>query len=235
MRSRSLYKYFSQLEYAESFLDGDLLFRSLSYFRDYEENSVRGDKEEGMSVFRPERGLIVNNLTQNTTFTLPNFSFASAARQNEILVFCMSRTFSPRLREEFSAAACVEILDPTSFCARVERALPATVTFPAPHGRARLGHKVDYYDATETGDPRWALPAQIATSKLRRYAWQDEFRLAFSLTDAFQFGNVTPRLLRDDHQDAPTPSEHRTQIVRAGTLRDVGRCIQASHVTTPCA
>jgi hypothetical protein len=66
----SLYKYYDNCGWAEAFLDGELLFRSLSYFRDYEDESVRRDPNEGASIFRPEDGLVINNLTQGTTFML---------------------------------------------------------------------------------------------------------------------------------------------------------------------
>jgi hypothetical protein len=53
------------------FLDGKLRFRSLSYFRDYEDEQVRGDKNEGKMVFSPEGGLALNNQTQGYTSTIP--------------------------------------------------------------------------------------------------------------------------------------------------------------------
>ena len=78
---RSLYKYYSDRKWAEAFLDGELLFRSLSYFRDYEDKKVRGDQNEGTAIFRPEGGLIVHNQTQGKTFTLPRHAVESAANQ----------------------------------------------------------------------------------------------------------------------------------------------------------
>lgn len=221
MRQRNLFKYFSELKYAESFRDGELLFRSLSYFRDHEDNNVRSDKNEGTSVIRPSAGLIVNNLTQEKILTLKDFSFVSSVKQHEIFVFCMSRSFELRIFKEFSAVACVKIVDPPAFCARVEDVLPIRANFPAPQGRARLGHRVEYYDETEAGSPRWAVPDKIATSKLKTYAWQDEFRLIFSTTDAFRFENVTTRLVHDDHLDNPMPAEHHSQLLKVKSLRDI--------------
>jgi hypothetical protein len=51
MRRRSLYKYYSERKWAEEFLDGKLLFRSLAYFRDYEDKNVREDQNEGAAIF----------------------------------------------------------------------------------------------------------------------------------------------------------------------------------------
>ena len=67
----SLYKYYDNQEWADAFLGGKLRFRSLSYFRDYEDEQVRGDKNEGKMIFRPEGGLVLNNETQGYTSTLP--------------------------------------------------------------------------------------------------------------------------------------------------------------------
>jgi len=40
-------QYFSECQWAERLLDGEILFRSLSYYRDYEDSEVRGDRNEG--------------------------------------------------------------------------------------------------------------------------------------------------------------------------------------------
>src|SRR5260221_9278887 len=49
----------NERRWADEFLDGNFLFRSLSYFRDYEDKNVREDQNEGNAIFRPEGGLIV--------------------------------------------------------------------------------------------------------------------------------------------------------------------------------
>ncbi len=60
----SLYKYFTNRKWADAFLDGEVFFNSLTYFRDYEDANVREDKNEGSSVYRPESGLLITNHTQ---------------------------------------------------------------------------------------------------------------------------------------------------------------------------
>jgi hypothetical protein len=224
MRRRALYKYFSEHKWAEAFLDGKVLFRSLSYFRDYEDKKVRQDQNEGTAIFRPEGGLIVNNLTQGKTFTLPaGHAFESTVKLDEIFVFCLSRSFTDEIRERFDAVSCVEIVNTRIFCMRVEAALPAQATFPGPPGRTRIGRAVEYYQETESGNPRWALPDVIATSKLERYAWQHEFRLVFSLTDALQFEKVVNRIVSDESGKAQDAGEHRCYLVDTGSLRDICR------------
>jgi len=224
MRHRSLYKYYPHKKWAEDFLDGKPLFRSLAYFRDYEDKGVRGDQNEGTTVYRPEGDLIVNNLTQGKTFTLPNHAFESSVNQEEIFVFCLSRLFTDELRRKFEAVVCVEIFDVRAFCARIEEALPPIATFPVVLGRPRIGSAVEYYRETEANNPRWALPDKIATAKSNTYAWQNEFRLVFCLTDALGFEKVAPRLVQNNPQKNPNLAEHHNYFVNAPSLRDICRC-----------
>jgi hypothetical protein len=208
---RSLYKYFSERKYADAFLDGQMLFRSLAYFRDNEDN-VRGDEYEGTSKLLPEGGLVVHNQTQGTTFTLP-MAFESSVKAHEIFVYCVSQTLSAYIAKEFNAVSCVEITKIAMLCARIQAALPSTATF-----RAR---RVDYYPQTQSGNPRWALPDDIATSKLDHWASQDEYRFIFSLTDALAFETVELRLIDRKNRPAPKPEEHLSHLLTVRSLWDI--------------
>src|SRR5258708_31687198 len=212
---RSLYKYFTNLKYADAFLNGEVFFHSLAYFRDYEDKNVREDKNEGNSVYRPEDGLLITNHIQSKTFTMAGFAFESTANQEEILVFCVSRWLTDDLRKRFNAVACVEIFKIQTFCARIERALPLLATFRADRG--------DYYDPSEPPNPRWALPDQIAMSKFKSYAWQNEFRFVFCLTDALGFEKAALRLVKGDAREVPKPAEHHSHLLKARSLRDICR------------
>jgi len=212
MRHR-LYRYFDQLQWADDFLNGKLLFRPLSYYRAYEDDQVRGDKNEGVAVFQPVGGLVVNNLTQGTTFTLPNHRFESAAEQNKIWVYCMSRVRTAELAAEFGALACIEILDIRAFCRRVKAALPTGAEF--------FARRVEYYRVTDAASPRWALPELIVCSKQHTFFRQAEFRLAFSATDTMRFENVALRLVQGDGTTPPSPPGPDRQLISVGSLRDI--------------
>lgn len=112
--------------------------------------SALGRTKRRGAVFRPADGLLITNHTQGTAFTLPGFAFESTANQEEILLFCVSRSLPDELRTRFEAVACVEILRVPTLCERLRRALPANAIFHA--GR------VDYYDEGEGAGTRWALP-----------------------------------------------------------------------------
>ena len=215
----SLYRYFTERKWAGEFIDGKMRFRSLAYFRDYENESeaeaVRKDDKEGNLVFGPPEGLLVSNQTQATTGALPGFRMESRTKQAEIFVLCASRYFSEELRNRFGAVVCVEILKIAAFCRRIEQALPQNGTF--------FAGKVIYYDPSQGPEERWALPDLIARSKFKSYEWQHEYRFLLSLTDALEFENATYRLIRGDFKEAPKPEEHLEFRVHAKNLRDICR------------
>jgi hypothetical protein len=191
-----------------------MLFRSLAYFRDCED-AVRGDEHEGTSRFLPDGGLQITNQTQGTQFTLAEYAFESAVKANEIFVFCASRRCGDDLAKEFNAMVAVEIMKMPTFCNRIQAALPPTATF-----RAR---RVDYYPQSQGGNPRWALPDDIASSKLEKWAYQEETRFIFSLTDALNFENVKCQLSRRKTRTPAKPEEHLCHLLNVGGLRDICR------------
>jgi hypothetical protein len=196
-----------------------LLFRSLAYFRDCED-AVRGDEYEGTSRFLPDGGLQITNQTQGTQFTLAEYAFESTVKANEIFVFCVSRRLGDDLAKEFNAVVAVEITRMATFCERIRAALPPTATF-----RAR---RVDYYPQSEGGNPRWALPDDIATSKLDRWSYQEETRFIFSLTDALTFETVKCQLSRRTTRTPAKPEEHLCHLLKVGSLRDICRLRELS-------
>lgn len=221
-KGRRLYRYFTEEKWAEAFLDGSLRFRSLAYYRDYEDAEVRGDQNEGTAIMRPVAGLEVTNQTQRTSFIMPDSAFESVANAGEIFVYCLSKSESQEKREKFRAAACVEVFDTKAFCRRVQIALPRRATFPGRPGHQMIGQHVDYYKVTEGVSPRWALPDLIAASKLDSYRWQDEFRLVFSLTDALAFEKVNVRVVQGLSRRIANPADHHFYDLQLATsLRDI--------------
>lgn len=225
MSKARLYKYFSEERWADAFLKGEMLFRSLSYFRDYEDMNVREDQYEGTTVFQPPNGLIMNIEGQTEACLLPRYAFRSTTKQDEIFVFCLSRSLSEDLWQRFNAVTCVEISNVPTFCQRIEAALPTTAKFPTLSNRSRIGHRVQYYETADPPRSRWALPDMIAISKQKGYAWQDEFRLVFSLTDALEFENINPCITNSVEREPPKPAaaEHYCHTITVGDLSDICR------------
>jgi hypothetical protein len=220
--SHSLYKYYDNREWAEAFLNGELRFRSLSYFQDYEDAQIRGDQNEGTSIYRPTDGLVITNHTRGWIKVFPG-RFQAIANQEEIFIFCLSRSLNSTIRKRFKAVVCIEIFNIKTFCARVESALPPAATLPGKPGRMRIGQQVEYYCETDNCTPRWALPDLIAASKLNTFSWQDEYRLMFCLTDALGFERAEMYLVGDGSTGPQKVTEHRHYDVKAGSLRDLCR------------
>jgi hypothetical protein len=225
MRLRSLFKYFDNARWAEAFLNGELRFSSLAAFWRIEDGGVRGDPEEGRTIYRPRSGLTITNKTQGWTRTLPLTLASAVRRADEVFVFCLSQSFNPELWREFNATTCVEVLDIPAFCSRIEAAMPPGATFPGKPGHTRIGHKVEYVRAADTLGTRWALPDKIATAKAIRYARQREFRLVFSLTNALDFEEVDLNLVQNGASLAlPAQNKEIAHVqIAAGSLRDICR------------
>jgi hypothetical protein len=183
---------------------------------------VRGDEQEGTSVYKPAEGLLVTNHTQGTSVLMPEWSFESTANQEEILVFCTSRVFSAELWNRLNAVACVEILNIARFCARIEHALQ-------PEQIKLFGRSVTYYQATEAPNPRWALPDLIATSKLDCFSWQHEYRFVLATSSALEFEKTQLRLVRRRSREQRDSSLHAKTLVKARSMRDI--CRLHTHLT----
>ena len=87
-----LAKVFARLEYAKSFLDGTMYFRSLSYFRNLEKEGAdeRGDKYEGYYIIRDNSVALQQDPEMRKRFPQgiePLYTIRSAANAN---VFCTS-------------------------------------------------------------------------------------------------------------------------------------------------
>lgn len=211
----TLFKFYDERRWAERFLAGELLCWSVSYYRD-REDEIRGDKNEGRSEYRPQGGLVINNITQGTSFCIPNSAMLSAVKQDEIFAFCMS-TSSDAVVANQLGSTFVEILDGPEFVRRVRAALPENATF--------FSRAVEYYDASNPPEARWAVPEFISTAKQRSptYVSQAEYRLVFSLTDALEFQKVALSITTGQAQPTPRRNSYPNYMIEAGDLTDICR------------
>ena len=218
---QSRFKYFSKLEHAQAFLDGKVFCQTAAFFRDYEDAHQRqiiGDEYEGTRLYRPLSGLEINNLTCGQSFNL-NAGMECETKAHEIYVLCLSNTCSDELKSEFQAAAYVEITDPREFISRWRDALPEEAQKKGNH----VARQVGYYNPEDLPGNVWALPDLITTTKLKQFQYQDEYRLAFTITDAFAFENCKYRIVGRKVRPAPKPEEHLSQTLELGELRDICR------------
>ena len=210
----NLYKYLPA-KYVDDFVHkGAVLFRSLSYFRDYEDAQVRGDEFEGTRLHRPKNGLEVTITATQQKVVLPH-SFESAANEDDIFIFCLSTALSADLAAQFKASACVEIQNPSKFIAGVRAAL---LRRPSIKSKMLVYGEVKYYTPDEPPIVDWALPEKIAMSKLSVYIPQHEYRIAFAVNDAFRVENTRLRLVSPGERRPPRATSHPERLFKLGSL-----------------
>jgi hypothetical protein len=198
-----LYKYIPA-KYLDAFVRrGEVLFRALSYFRDYEDEHVRGDEFEGTKLHRPANGLEITFTKTQEKILLPH-SFEPAANEDDIFVYCLSTILSRELAVEFKADACIEIHRPAKFISEVRAALSRR---PSIKSKMLVHGEVTYYNKEDPIGADWAIPERIAMSKLRSYEYQHEYRIAFAVNDAFRVANTRLRLVAPG---APRPLGSRS-------------------------
>jgi len=201
--------------YADSFAKrGELLFRSLSYFRDYEDAGVRGDPNEGTRVHSPTGGLKITKVATGEELTLPH-RFESTANEDDIFVCCFSTAFDPVLAKRFSADVCVEIKDTSALIARIRNALALRSSVK---NKLLAFGPVKYYEHTDQPIIDWALPERIALSKHISFSWQQEYRIAFSVNGAFDVENVTLRLVTEPRGKNQRTAAYPQRILKLGNI-----------------
>jgi hypothetical protein len=229
---RPRYKYVSCLDHAKWFQQGKMFHRTAAFYRDYEDKKaaqVIGDQYECTRLYTPA-GIrkIAPDGTPRKWQRLPDGQrMECITRAHEIFVFCLSLSLNDVLKKEFDAVACVEIFDPAELHARWLKALPDEVKN---HVSAGIGdyprfisRKVTYYTPEELMGPVWALPDLITTRKLKKFAYQDEYRFAYTKTDAFRFENCTYQITNRRARPVSKPEEHFDETLNLGDLRDICR------------
>ena len=214
-----LFRYLSP-EYAEAFIrDGAVLFRSLSYYRDYEDDGVRADEYEGTLVHLPKQGLKVRLVKTGEEVLIP-YTFESSAREDEIFVYCMSTECSALLASRFKVQACVEIFDLPRFFFHLRAALAKC---PKVEERQLVYDKVKYYELHEPPIVDWALPERIALRKPKTFGWQREYRFAFPTGTAFTVENVNVKLVPLGTRRPPRSNAHPQMLLKLGNLTKLCR------------
>ena len=195
-----LFKYLPS-KYVDAFVGrGELLFRSLSYFRNYEELQVRGDRHEGKRLFAPSQGLEVTKTETGEKMLLP-WAFEASVKDREIYVFCLSLARSPDLAHEFKTDICVEVREPAALRAKIRGALALRRWVK----QGRLLHGiVDYYSPTEAPLAEWAVPERMVMRKTNNYRHQQEYRLAFARGGALKVNNVETQITATPGAVQPT-------------------------------
>jgi hypothetical protein len=220
MITTPLIRYFSEEKYADAFLkNGEVLFRTLSFFKNHEDNEIRGDQNEGTLVHRPMSGLQVTKVKTGEVITLPH-SFESTVKTDEIFVYCMSTELSTTIAERFTAVVAIEIVDPLKFLARLRNSLSLRKRLRS----CKLIHEaIHYYEVDEPPVVDWALPDRITMRKSKFFGWQKEYRFVVPIGDAFRIENVNIKLAMPNTKSASNPSSHPPLCLKLGNLKSICR------------
>lgn len=213
----SLFKYLPS-KYVDAFVDrGEVFFRSLSYFRSYEELHVRGDRFEGKRLFHPREGLEVTKTEDGETLRLP-WVFESSVRERDIFVFCMSLKHPATLAAEFEADVCVEIHEPLKVLTGIRAALQRR---PRVKNKRLLHGPVEYCSPVTAPNAAWAVPEQVVMQKTDDYQGQEEYRVAFAVNQALRVNNVATQITTMPGGVQPSLDGHPEQLLRIGSLRRI--------------
>ena len=214
-----IYKYVSA-QYAERMVShGELLFRALSYFRDFEDGGIREDEYEGTLRHQPDGGLQITKTETGETLVLGGRFESTAKAADQIFVCCFSTIFCAELAATFNANACVEFSDSIKLVARVKSALRARSSVDQKNVPFGLVH---YRSDDEPPLADWALPEKIAMAKRAAYSSQSEFRIAFAIGDAFGVENVSVRLTDGPNPRIAARQDHPYQLLKLGNIQKFG-------------
>lgn len=181
-----IFKYFTEEAHALALINkGELMLRCLSHFRAIEADGVRGDPRDGVLVYAPEGGLVMN-MEDGRAVTLEGGSFNSSVNQNDIFVYCASNKLSSAIAEKFGNF-CVEIPDPDTLVKRLKMRAHPTSQFDYEH---LVCGKVDYRDRSSEPGVDWALPERLVLIKPPDFEWQDEIRIAIGKRNTMSVENV---------------------------------------------
>lgn len=216
--SFSLFKYTTQ-QYASRLLsNGEVLFRSLSFFLACEQDQ-RGDKLEGIREYKPLAGLEITKQT-GERFNLPGSFRPSVKYPERIFVFSTSMLLSADLALAFQCDACVEIMDRSKFITRLRTALRRE---PRVKLRTLIHGNVTYYDPPNPPEEVWALPDRIVMHKSVSFENQKEYRFAFSTkADAWAFENVSLTIHRGKETKCQN-AEYPKILLKLGPMSDYAR------------
>jgi hypothetical protein len=222
----TLYKYLPR-RYADAMIDrGELMFSSLAWFQNYEDDQ-RGDRFEGTRKYFPVGGLEVTRTERGGTphppvsFKASTESLQSRARgHNHIFIY--STSLQSGLAFD-GADACVKIFDPVTFVTRLRSALR---THRSAKTETLIHDEVKYYTFEAPPDNVWALPHLLTMRKHNGFLGQSEYRFAFGIRrNVFNLEHVDCFIVREGETLPILKLEaaHHCKIISTGSLADCCR------------
>jgi len=215
-----LYKYLPS-KYVEPVINnGELLFRNLTYFRQYE-GARRGDPLEAHHRDNPDNDIVLTNLSTGKQ-TEGDFSFLNTTDSELIFVFCMSIVHNSDLYAEFNCNACIEITDVNKFLLRTRTKLRHLISC---HKSGLLHGNVKYYAANKPAEFNIKDPKEISFAKDEIFKQQYEYRLIFGKKKAFK---LVQKIIYNEGYDFRGEAIKGTaedKLIKLGDISDIAKVI----------
>lgn len=218
MTPERLYKYIPSQYVDKVFKKGELLFRNLAYFSQYDDQR-RGDPLEAHHRDNPDNDIVLKNLSTGTE-TKGDFSFLNTTDPNFIYAFCTSKEHRDDLYQEFQSEACIEVVDVEKFLLRIKVKLRRYVSC---HESGLLHGDVKYYLANKPAEFSIKDPLELAFAKDIDYQNQNEYRIVFGTKEAFKLvQKIVDNRLYDFRREASKGSPDE-MLIRIGDISDIAR------------
>jgi hypothetical protein len=216
----AIYRYFDKENYASALIHkGQMLFRSLSYFRELEDDAARGDKHDGKLRHAPAAGLELKK-TDGTIVKLPDCHFVSSANESEIFVSCFSNKLSEKIAAEFNSPFCVEIASAEAVISRLTSRASRQSTLDYANA---LSGDVEYRVLEKEPLVDWALPEKVAFIKPPEFADQNEFRFVIGKRGALDPENVHCELVEANASPTAVLQVTEKFVIDLGSFKDVAK------------
>ena len=215
----ALYKYLPE-PFATAFVErGEVLFRSLSYFRKIE-HAARGDGLEGIHLDAPDDPPTLHNLTTGVAI-VDNFRMLNSVDQERVFAFCCSREFTPGLFQAFNCETCVVIEDPALFFLQCKIAAKKAASVARP---GLLHRPVEYFAPNRESPLPVRDPRSIPFLKHELFRSQAEYRAVFGLPGGLTLRSriALPSFTMDAEIAAAQTHE---RLLRLGDLRGFAKIV----------
>ncbi len=209
-----------EAKYAQSLLDGELLFRSFSYFM-RTSDVARSDGYDGRHIDAPDHDVVVENLTTGAKISGKMEFHNISGKPNRIFCFCTSKE---RAACEIFGDTVVEVTDVAEFARRLERAIRRLGRLIRLDTPLLLAREVLYYE------PNQAAPStlnvkdanDLAFVKRSIYKSEHEFRFVFSQRGGRELIQKIALKAYRPVEDIESVND-RMHLLKVGSIRDIAR------------
>ncbi len=209
-----LYKYLPVNYVEDLFYKGEVHFKNAAYFCSIEEDSIRGDKYDGIKIFR--NTIKIKNSSGEQVVPGKAFTVRSQEELKTTYIFCVSKILSPDLFDGFNSNCCVTIKNIDEFKNRIinnanpinidrKIGVPSSITQKMRKINFRISFEaniicddIKYFDDSKFVDVITIgtdIRQKIFYKRKSLYGWQEEYRFLLEPK-----GEITTYCLEEDKE-----------------------------------